>query len=317
MNAIDRRINDLFALHPPTTGKDDLDEFWDRTWEQYKDRPLQISMEAVDVPFDGVEVYRVVYSGFDDTPVYGWYLIPRFKKRESYPCVVLYHGYTGGKRLPEQYTAWLLLGCAVFAVDVRGQGGETGNGLVQQGGMVKGWITQNITDKETCYYRAITVDAVRAVDWVAGRQEIDKGRIGVVGGSQGGGLALMAAIMSDKPSYAVADIPNMCHMDYGILYSTGSLTEAAEYVKRFPDQWDAVLDTLSYFDIMNLAEKLKIPVMVSVGLKDTVCMPETIFAAYNRMNSPKELHIYPFNGHEVGDLHYRKVLEYVKQRNEI
>lgn len=315
MNAIERRIADLYALDPPTTGKPDLDQFWERTWDEVKKNPINSSMESTYIPFEGVEAYRVTYTGFDQTPLYGWYLIPRFIARETYPCVVLYHGYTGSKGLTEQYSSWLMLGCAVFAVDVRGQSGETGNAIVQQGGMIKGWLTPNITDKENCYYRAITVDAVRAVDWVWERPEVDKGMIGVIGGSQGGGLALMAGIMSDKPSYVVADIPNMCHMDYGILHSTGSLTEAAEYVKRYPEQWGAVLDTLSYFDIMNLADRLKVPVMVSVGLKDMVCMPETIFAAYNKISSEKELHIYPFNGHEVGALHQRKVFEYVKKRS--
>ncbi|MFD1907470.1 acetylxylan esterase [Paenibacillus rhizoplanae] len=45
---------------------------------------------------------------------------------------------------------------------------------------------------------------------------------------------------------------------------------------------------------------------MSVGWKDTVCMPETIYAAYNRIESPKEIKDYPFSGHEVSEFQHRQ-----------
>ncbi|MEF2247414.1 acetylxylan esterase [Paenibacillus sp. IITD108] len=314
MNAIEKRIQDLYQLRPDLTAQPDIDQFWERALEEAGQHPLPISSERVEVPFDGVTAHRIAYRGFDSTPIYGWYLIPEFKKQDKYPAVVIYHGYHGDKLMPEQYSSWLLLGVAVLAVDVRGQNGDTGNELPQVGGKVGGWMTQNIMDKDNCYYKAIAIDAVRAVDWLTEQPQIDTSNIGVVGGSQGGGLSLLTAILNKKVAYSVADIPNLCHMDYGVLHSTGSLTEVAAYIKRNPDRLDSVLKTLSYFDLMNLADRLTVPVMVSVGLKDTVCMPETIFAAYNRIEAPKEIHIYPFNGHELTVQHTRKVLQFVKNK---
>lgn len=66
---------------------------------------------------------------------------------------------------------------------------------------------------------------------------MDSDKIAVVGGSQGGGLALLAGALNAKVSAIVADIPNMCRMDYGILYSVSSLTEIAQYIKRFRSSW--------------------------------------------------------------------------------
>ncbi len=314
MNAIEKRIYDLHQLEPHLTAQSDLNEFWERSLKKAAEHPIEISMESITTTMEGVEAYRAAYRGFDETPIHGWYMIPRFVKREKYPAVVMYHGYQGSKLLPHIYAAWLMLGVAVFAVDTRGQSGETGNALVQNGGTTRGWMTANITDKENCYYKAIIIDAIRAVDWVAARPEIDSTNIGVAGGSQGGGLSLMTAILNKKTAYCIADIPNLCHMDFGILNSTGSLTEVADYVKRFPDQLDTVLETVSYFDIMNLADQLEAPVMMSVGLKDLVCMPETIFAAYNRIQAEKEIHVYPFSGHEISVEHTQKVLQYIKRR---
>lgn len=72
--------------------------------------------------------------------------------------------YSGDRGLPERYAHWVMLGYAVFAVDVRGQGGETGNLLSMDSGVVKGWVTQGITDMHRSYYMAIAMDAVRAVE---------------------------------------------------------------------------------------------------------------------------------------------------------
>lgn len=49
-------------------------------------------------------------------------------------------------------------------------------------------------------------------------------RIAVVGGTKAEGLVLITAALSDKLALTIASIPNMCHMDQGMLTSTCSLT---------------------------------------------------------------------------------------------
>ncbi|WP_240353172.1 acetylxylan esterase [Cohnella algarum] len=312
-NAIQRRIDELMQADPPSTARADLNEFWERTLAEFGPKPLNGQREKRDSPLKFVDAYRVTYEGYDETLIHGWYLLPKFAPQRNLPCVVVFHGYSGGSGFPEDYSQWLLMGLAVFSVDVRGQGGETGNLLPQTYGMTKGWITQGITNKENCYYRALAIDSLKAIDWASEQPEIDRSRIAVAGTSQGGGLVLIASALSDKPAVAIANIPNMCQMDFGLLNSTGSLTEAADFVARFPDKLEQVLDTLSYFDMVNLAGRIRIPVMVSVGLKDTVCMPETIFAAYNRIPSRKEIRVYPFTGHAVVPGHNRLMLEFIRK----
>ena len=67
-------------------------------------------------------------------------MVPADKQsNKGLPCIVTFPGYTGDKGYPENYAAWLLLGYAVLAVDVRGQGGETGNQMPEAAGSAKGW----------------------------------------------------------------------------------------------------------------------------------------------------------------------------------
>lgn len=310
-NAITRRIEELERLSPPLTGKGDLESYWNQTLKQYAEKPLNATRTRVDTPLSYMETYRIEYEGFDHTRIHGWFLLPKLPREQPVPCVVLYHGYTGSKGYPEEHAAYILMGVAVLAIDIRGQGGDTGNQLDQSTGMISGWITQGILDRDTCYYKAITIDAIKALEFASKQPEVDSSRICASGGSQGGGLAMIAAALTDKPAIAVAHIPNMCQMDFGVLNSSSSLSEAARFIERFPEHLNTVIDTLSYYDNMNLAHRIRIPLFVTVGLKDPVTMPETIYAAYNRVTSEKEIIPYPFTGHAVTGDQNRKALEFI------
>ena len=72
-------------------------------------------------------------------------------------------------------------------------------------------------------------------------------------------------------------------------------------MKVHRDQAERVFQTLSYFDGLNFAARAKSPALFSVALMDTVCPPSTVFAAYNHYAGPKEIVVYPFNGHENGE----------------
>lgn len=299
MNAIETRIHSLKQYVPELTAPTDLEDFWDRV-SQEEAESVRYSIEPVASPFLQAEVYKVVLEGAANTLVHAWYMLPSVQLRHPLPCIVSFHGYSDSKGQPENHAAWLLMGYAVLAIDIRGQGGETGNGLPQAYGMTKGWVTQGILDPESSYYRAVAIDGLRAVRCAMAMPEIDSESVFVFGGSQGGGLALLVSTLEPKLRAVIAHVPNMCHMDLGILQSVSSLTEAAEFVTRFPDRLDEVLRTLSYFDIMNLAHRITLPVHVTVGLKDTTCLPEAIFAAYNRIASVnKTIEVHPFMGHAL------------------
>jgi len=314
MNFIEKKIAELHQYMPDQTAPEDLDQFWERTLQGASQKPLHAKRELVPCLSPYMTTYKVTYEGYDQTAIHGWYILPKFVDAEAgpLPCIVQYHGYHGSKSVPESYTNWLMMGYVVFAMDVRGQGGETGNLLPQSHGMTKGWITQGLLQPEQSYYQAITVDALKALEWVRQQPEVDAARIIVAGASQGGGLALIVSALSDIPSRTVADIPNMCHMDFGIFNSVGSLSEAASFVMTYPEHLERVLRTLSYFDSLNLTNRLTKPVFMSVGLKDPICQPETVFAVYNRIASPKEIHVYPFNGHHTSGDHFGRIIQFLR-----
>jgi cephalosporin-C deacetylase len=314
MNFIERRIHELHNYKPELTGKADLEAYWEDTISAYREKPFNELMVESDSALAQATVYDISYEGFDNTRIHGWFIVPAAGVEERPPCVVVFHGYPGSAGYPEEHAKWLQAGFAVLSLDIRGQLGRSGNRLDADSGQVKGFITQNILDKDRSYYRAIIVDGLRGMDWLVGRPEIDPDRIAVAGGSQGGGFALAMGALSDKPRAILADIPNLCHLDYGIYHSTGSLSELAQYCSHYPHHLGKVLDTLSYFDMLNLAHRIKVPALLSVGLKDPICPPETVFPVYHRIASPvKDLQIYPFIGHSVMQAQQRLGIQFIRE----
>ena len=61
---------------------------------------------------------------------------------------------------------------------------------------------------------------------------------------------------------------------------------------------DYVFNTLAYIDIQNLAHRIKAEVTMLTGLMDNICPPSTQFAAYNKINSNKNIIVFPEWGHE-------------------
>jgi len=306
LNAIERRIYELHQYRPDLTAEPDLDVFWGKTLAEVNDSEFHYDRRERRTLLRDAEAYDVTYTGFGGTALRGVFVKPAATDGPV-PCVVFYPGYTLGKEDPEQYAKWIAMGIAVFAVDARGQGGTTGNTLGTSHGMVKGWVTEGILDLDRCYYKALAVDNLRAARWAFEQPDIDPGRIGVAGMSQGGGSALLVAAFTPQLRFVAADVPNLCHMDYGVLNSTSSLSEIAEFCRKFSEHTGTVLRNMSYFDNLNLADRITIPVLMSVGLKDPVCMPETIFPVFHRISSSdKKLEIYPFTDHAVEAEHVRK-----------
>ncbi|CAM4462975.1 acetylxylan esterase [Paenibacillus tarimensis] len=313
MHAISRRIEELHQVRTHSTPPDDLDKFWARTVQEALARPVNSSRTEVPSLFKGMRVWEIAFDGYANTTIHALYMTPAYLEG-PYPCLVTFPGYTGGKGEPEHYASWILMGCAVLAVDVRGQGGGTGSMLGSRHGTSKGWITEGILDKDNCYYKAVAVDSLRAVQWMTEQPDIDQSRIGATGASQGGGLSLLVSALHPAISLTNADIPNLCHIDYGVMHSTGSLSEAADFCRRYPDQTAAVLDNLRYFDMLHLGGRIRGPVLMSVGLKDTVCLPEQVFPMYHALASEdKRLDIYPFTGHIVEPAQQRNAVLFVKK----
>jgi len=131
---------------------------------------------------------------------------------------------------------------------------------------------------------------------------VDAARIAVSGGSQGGGLALAVAGLVPDLALCMPDVPFLTHFRRAVtLTDSAPYSEIAQYLRIHRTRVDEVMGTLAYFDTLHFAPLATAPAVFSVGLMDAVCPPSTVYAAYNRYAGRKEMHVYPFNGHEGGE----------------
>jgi len=302
----DLTLEELRAYAPELPEPDGLDEFWDATLSAARQAGGEAELTPAGGPIRTVIVEDLTFPGFAGDPVRGWVLRPADGRPA--PAVVEFIGYGGGRGIPGERLGWSAAGYVHVIMDTRGQGSSWSLGATADphgsGPAVPGFMTRGILDPATYYYRRVYTDAVRLIDAVAEMPFADAARIAVTGGSQGGGIALAAAALSDQVAAAMPDVPFLCDFPRAIRRSPEApFTEIARFLSSHRDEVDAVHRTLSYFDGAVLARRITAPAYLSVALMDEIVLPSTVFAAYNALGSAdRSIEVYEFNGHEGGSI---------------
>jgi cephalosporin-C deacetylase len=312
MPSIDMPLEQMRQYKPSLYREADFDSYWDSTVAAALNQPLNAELIPYDLPMAGLECYAVRFDGFEGGRIAGWYIRP--SKRGKHPGVCFYHGYSGRGVRPLDMIQYAAQGMCVLSMDCRGQNGQSQDTSISPEGHHSGWMTQGVRDPRKYYYRYVYADAVRALELLARRDEVDEKRLAITGGSQGGGISLAVAALSERPILALPDIPFLCDFRRSIAITpNGPYPEIPNFLKQFPHMYEQVIRTLSYCDCLNLAPKIRCRTVISNSLWDDVCPPSTIFGVYNHITAEKQIEVYPFHKHEVpydhGETKFRLLME--------
>ena len=314
---VDFSLDELKKYKPSQNKEKDFDEFWNLTKNISKRESLNEEIHKIDGIVNEINAFKVFYDGFGGARICGYYLLP--KSKGPFPVLLWFHGYGDNKQNIMYYLKWVLLGYAVFAIDVRGQLGESIDNKIYPAPSAVGFMTKGIFDKNDYYYRGVYMDCVRAIDFLEKQEIIDIKRLCITGCSQGGGLALAASALGQRAKLTISEIPYLCHFRRAVEWTEEfkniTYLEFINIIKRYPERKDEMFKTLSYFDNLNLCSWIKNRVIISCAMKDIVCPPSTIFAVHNTINSEKDIEIMEFYDHSW-ETHIRfeeKKLEYLKK----
>ncbi len=304
MPLFDLPLDQLRQFRPDPDEPADFDAFWAATLAENAG-PLDVIARPEPAPFAGLTVHDVQFAGYGGDPIKGWWLRPD-RPRGRPACVIHLPGYGSGRGYPHQWLDYAALGVSVLVMDIRGQGGgsqhpgSTGDPGPGGNAEVPGFLTRGIEQRELYYLRRLYVDAYRAVD-VARELAGGTAEIVLAAGSQGGGIGLAVAGLRSDLALALLDVPSFALFRRATEISgVGSRAEIARYLSGHRDSIDRVFATLAYFDGVNFAARARTEARFSVGLMDQVCPPSTIFAAYHHYAGPKDITVWPYNGHEGG-----------------
>ena len=290
----------------------DFDEFWDHAEEQSLAIGLDPELRRDWLRSDPeVAVYRVFYTSIDRIRVSGWYCRP-VNSAGPLPGLLKVPGYKSDPAIPKDLAR---LGYAALAVAPRGKVGSR----AQFDPGYPGLLTYGIVDRNTYSYRGFYVDAWRGIDFLLERPEVDGDRMGVLGSSQGGALALCTAARRPRIRAASVGAPFLVgFMDSIELTSSYPYREISDYLRMYPRRRRQVEETLAYFDCLNFAPSITCPLIMNIGLRDNVCPPETGYAVFDRIaSSDKRLYAYPDQGHSAGrHEHDRLITEFLAKHLE-
>ncbi len=303
----DLPLDQLQTYHPEPNEPPDFDAFWTETLAEARQHPLDVRYEPVDTGLQFIESFDVTFSGYAGQPIKGWLLLPH-ERSAALPCVIEYIGYGGGRGHPLDWLLWSNAGYAHLVMDTRGQGSTWRTGDTPDpepdgsNPHFPGFMTRGILSPHKYYYRRVVTDAVRAVEAARAYEAVDHERIAVTGGSQGGGIALAVAGLVPNLAAALPDVPFLCHYRRAMeITDAYPYQELVQYCRQHRDESDTVLNTLAYFDGIHFAARALSPALFSAALMDEISPPSTVFAAYNYYAGPKQIKVWPYNGHEGGE----------------
>ncbi|HHT79102.1 MAG TPA: acetylxylan esterase [Actinobacteria bacterium] len=296
---VDMSYEELLNYLPAQYKEKDFEDFWIKTLEDTNSEPLNEQIERIDYVVEQIEAFKVYFDGFSAGRICGYYLLP--KTKPPFPVILYFHGYGDNKQKINYYLKWLLMGYAVFAIDIRGQNGESFDGRTYPPPSAIGLMTKGVFSKYDYYYRFVYMDCVKAINFLEKRNEIDIKRLCLTGLSQGGGLSLATAALDSRPKLVIAEVPYLCHyrraVEWAEEFPNVTYSEFRSIIKKYPDRENEMYRTLSYFDNLNLADRIKSYTIVSCAMNDMCTPPSTIFAVYNQIKAKKEMITMPYYGH--------------------
>ena len=301
---IDMPVKELEKYNGVNPKPLDFEEYWDKAIAEMKSVDPQVVMTKSEFQTPTVECYDMYFTGVNGARIYVKHLRPK-DITEKIPAVLQFHGYSGYSGDWYGKLGYAASGIAVFAMDVRGQGGKSEDIGGVRGNTLHGHIIRGLEedDPHKLLFRDIFLDTAELAGIVMGLDYIDETKVFATGGSQGGALTIACTALEPRIAKAAPSYPFLC--DYKRVWDMDldiqAYGELREWFRNFDPRHEREQETftkLGYIDLQYLAPRIKGDMLMFTGLMDNVCPPSTQYAAYNKMTCKKKHILYPDFGHE-------------------
>ncbi len=303
-------------LKPYTSDPADFDEFWNNSLKELAALPAtwertpcaEYSTDKVDCWLVKIPVTR------RSQVVYGYLFVPRGATAASCPVVMTPPG-AGIKtiRNPERHRYYADQGCIRLEIEIHGLDPRIPEATFGEisaafNGRENGYLTNGLDNRDNYYMKRVYLACVRAIDMLTSMPEWDGRNVIVQGGSQGGALALVTAGLDRRVTACVANHPALSDMAG---YKAGRAGGYPHFFRTEGMDTPEKLRTMAYYDVVNFARRIRVPVRMTWGFNDDTCPPTTSHIVYNLLTCPKEALITPVNEHWTSEQTERGHLDWI------
>ncbi|WP_294079395.1 acetylxylan esterase [Proteiniphilum sp. UBA5384] len=279
-------------IQPTTTLPSDFEQFWENAKAELAKVPVKPVLTLMpERCTDKVDVYHVSIDNIKGK-IYG--ILCRPKAEGKYPAILHVPG--AGVRPYYGDVASAEKGIVTFQIGIHGVPVNMEQRVYDnlRTGPLDGYQTANLDDKDNYYYKRVYLGCVRAVDFIESLDCFNGRDIAVTGGSQGGALSIITAALDSRIDYLAAFYPALSDLTGYLHGRAGGWPHM--FRNNFTNKPEKI-ETSSYYDVANFARFVKISGWYSWGYNDNVCPPTSMYAAYNVISAPKELHLFQETQH--------------------
>ena len=237
---------------------DAFDAYWRETLERLRRGPARPEIDPIPLrSTDFATLYGVRLTSAGPYRLFGYLSIPAGPG--PFPAIYYAPKYQSVLEIIPQGTANLQRSRYVtFSLAGRGQR----NADTPYAAMFPGLLTDGIDDAASYVFRGIAADAVRGLEFLLTRREVDAQRVIVVGND----LALIAAALTPGATHVVttpalffktAELASRSH--------AYPLEEVNDYLRRFPARAESVRRTLACFELSAFAGRVTADTLVMAG----------------------------------------------------
>ena len=266
-----------YDLQPYTDEPADFDVFWDGVKAELATVPIDPQLEF----YTGTnlsQTYRVNLGNINNRRVYGYISVPKGIPG-PFPAILTLppFGDVPNIIVPDAVPAeWG--GALSLTISIHNSEPDVVDPNAYQPNV--------ITDRDSIYFKNAIAGAMRAIDYLYSRPDFNGVDMGVVGVSQGGGLALMTAGIDDRVKTLVQTVSALCgHAGHRFNKAAGLpfYIQFSRAIDGFIAHEDATIAATSYYDGIYFARRFKGPSMTFISYADTISPATTVFTAYNQL----------------------------------
>lgn len=263
---------------------DDFDQFWIEAVAEANAAPLDFHRSGTnDYLRSGFKIEILDFRGIDGSTKHGWIAYPVDAHRT--PGFLWVAPYGRWSMLPNEYGT--RDGLVSMSFNFFGESAFHEEDYVP----ARGYFAEGAGLPETFVFRRMAQDAMIAMRVLEAQSEADEDRLGAMGLSQGGGMAIWLGAWAKQVKCVAADFPFLSAMPWVLSHRIHRypLKELVDFSDSLPLGREVVGHTLSYYDTVNQATRCKVPTLVTLGLKDPAVKPEQVRAVYEALPGEKEL----------------------------